>query len=192
MKPSPRVLATAGTPERGGGAGACGSPRRRRHILVTWLNRVSLRSLNTGAPLGPGPPRARFAGHRGAARGNNVETPHPAETPHAYNMFYFRTTKSFHVLSACVVMRGSSAKQGVSEAQRRRSEDISGPPGFVPTDPLTVTTAGPPPRTRTLTASPATNLSQIPTATTLLDPLLSNRPRNGDCARQGAAETPSA
>jgi len=35
----------------------------------------------------------------GAARGNNVEIPHPVETSHAWRVFYFRRTKSFHVLS---------------------------------------------------------------------------------------------
>ena len=30
------------------------------------------------------------------ARGNIVETPHPAETLHAYIVFYFHGTKTFH------------------------------------------------------------------------------------------------
>jgi hypothetical protein len=35
-------------------------------------------------------------GRCGAARGNNVETLHPVETPHAYSVFYFRRMQSFH------------------------------------------------------------------------------------------------
>jgi pyridoxamine 5'-phosphate oxidase-like protein len=38
---------------------------------------------------------ASFAGRCGAAGGNNVETPHPVETSHAYSVFSFRRTKSF-------------------------------------------------------------------------------------------------
>ena len=43
-----------------------------------------------------------------------VETLHPAEIPHTYNVFSFRSTESFHVLSPCVVTRGTRAKQEVS------------------------------------------------------------------------------
>jgi hypothetical protein len=39
---------------------------------------------------------SRFAGRCAAAGGKNVETPHPVETLHAYSMFYFHQTNSFH------------------------------------------------------------------------------------------------
>jgi len=37
------------------------------------------------------------SGRCDAARGNNMETPHLVETFHAYSVFYFHRTKSFHV-----------------------------------------------------------------------------------------------
>jgi hypothetical protein len=42
------------------------------------------------------PPHAWFAGRRGDACANNVETPHPVETFHANSVFYFHQMQGFH------------------------------------------------------------------------------------------------
>jgi len=54
-------------------------------------------------PIHPPSPRpgclashSGFAGRYGAARGKNVEIPHPVETLHAICVFSFRWMQSFH------------------------------------------------------------------------------------------------
>src|SRR6185437_11848598 len=48
-----------------------------------------------GAAVCRRPALIAMARECGAARDQNVETPHPVETSHAYSMFYFYRTKSF-------------------------------------------------------------------------------------------------
>jgi hypothetical protein len=65
------------------------SPVAEARTVVTDRNRRAI----------PGRLACPLARRCGAAGGNNVEIPHPVETFHAYCVFCFRRTKSFHVLS---------------------------------------------------------------------------------------------
>jgi len=62
--------------------------------------------------------RARFTGRCGAARGNNVEIPHPVETTHAWRVFYFRRMQGFHANGARPRWRGLPSGARASRAPR--------------------------------------------------------------------------
>jgi hypothetical protein len=84
--------------------------------LSNKLSRSSVQCVNLAAAAAPG--RSRMPGSRGAAvppSGHNVETPHPVETKHAYSVFCFHQTKSFHAKRSSVPDGRAAVRRAVPQ-----------------------------------------------------------------------------
>ena len=73
-----------------------GGQAREQHDAVNVAAAAGLQPPRMPGPRGAAVPHPAAPGRTWPQRGNNVETPHPAEKKHAYIVFYFHRMQSFH------------------------------------------------------------------------------------------------